>query len=268
MTDSHVGESANQTSQTNQTERRSGIRFAELLKVQAKLAVREPFGLLAGIGLPVILLAVFGFIGRAVPGTVGDSGQTIIDVWTPTVLVLSFIFIAFSLPNSLVRDREIGWLRRVSTTPLHPAVLLAAQLVIDLALAAAATVIIILGGALVFGASLHVQLLPFVLSLLLAIAEIFSLGLALVALVPTQAVVSVVGGVVTLALMFLSGLWVQPAQVGGPLATIMYYSPSGAAARALLDAVFNGSVSYAALLTMAVYTILFGFIAIRYFRWE
>jgi hypothetical protein len=48
----------------------------------------------------------------------------------------------------------------------------------------------------------------------------------------------------------------------------MYYSPSGAAARALLDAVFNSSVSYAALLTMAVYTVLFGFIAIRYFRWE
>jgi len=69
-------------------------------------------------------------------------------------------------------------------------------------------------------------------------------------------------------LMFLSGLWVQPAQVGDPLATIMYYSPSGAAAWALLEAVFNGSLSYSALLTMAVYTVVFGFIAIRYFRWE
>ena len=48
----------------------------------------------------------------------------------------------------------------------------------------------------------------------------------------------------------------------------MYFSPSGAAARALLDAVFNGGPAYAALLTMAVYTVLFGFIAIRYFRWE
>jgi ABC-2 type transport system permease protein len=146
--------------------------------------------------------------------------------------------------------------------------LLAAQLVIDLALAAAAVLIVILGGALVFGASLHVQILPFGVSLLLAIAEIFALGLALVALVPTQTVASVVGGIVTFVLLFLAGLWVQPTQVGDPLATIMYYSPSGAAARALLDAVFNGSPSYAALLTMAVYTALFGFIAIRYFRWE
>jgi ABC-2 type transport system permease protein len=71
-----------------------------------------------------------------------------------------------------------------------------------------------------------------------------------------------------LALMFLSGLWVNPAQVGDPLRTIMYYSPSGAAVRAVLDSAFNGGPSYAALLTMAVYAVIFGFVAIRYFRWE
>ena len=250
------------------TSHRSGIRFAELLKVQARLALREPYGLLGGIALPVVLLAVFGFIGRQVPGNVGDTGLTIIDLWTPTILVFAFLYIAVSLPNTLVRDREIGWLRRVSTTPLHPSMLLAAQLIFDLVLAAAAVLIVILGGALVFGASLHVQILPFVVSLLLSIAEIFALSLVLVALMPSQTVASAVGGVVVFVLMFLSGLWVQPAQVGDPLRTIMYYSPSGAAARALLDAVFNGSPSYAALLTMAVYTVIFGFIAIRYFRWE
>lgn len=250
------------------TRRRSGARFAELLKVQAKLALREPIGVLGGIGLPVVLLAVFGFIGRQVPGAVGNTGLTIIDLWVPTILVIAFIVIAISLPNTLVRDREIGWLRRVSTTPLHPSMLLAAQLIINLVLAAIATIIIIVGGALVFGASLHVQILPFALSLLLAIAEIFALGLMLVALAPTQAVASAVAGVVFFVLMFLSGLWVQPAQVGDPLATIMYYSPSGAAVRALLGAVIEGNVSYAALLTMVVYTVIFGFIAIRYFRWE
>lgn len=250
------------------TSHRSGIRFAELLKVQARLAWREPYGLLGGLALPVVLLAVFGFIGRQVPGNVGDTGLTIIDLWTPTILVFAFLYIAVSLPTTLVRDREIGWLRRVSTTPLPPAMLLAAQLIIDLVLAAAAVLIIILGGALVFGASLHVQIVPFVISLLLSLAEIFALGLMLVALLPSQTVASVVSGGVLFVLLFLSGLWVQPAQVGDPLRTIMYYSPSGAAARALLEAVFNGSPSYAALLTMAVYTVLFGFIAIRSFRWE
>jgi ABC-2 type transport system permease protein len=247
--------------------RRSASQFGELLKIQGKLALREPLALFGGLALPAILLAVFGFIGQANPGNVGDSGLSVIDVWTPTILVLSFIFISVSLPNTLVRDREIGWLRRVSTTPLHPSRLLAAQLVIDLIVAAAAVAIVILEGALVFGASLHVQILPFAISLVLSIVELFSFGLVLVALMPTQAVAQPVAGVLTFGLMFLSGLWVNPAQIGDPLRTIMYYSPSGAAVKAVLDSAFNGSLSYAALLTMAVYTVIFGFIAIRYFRW-
>ncbi len=166
------------------TSHRSGGRFAALLKVQTKLSLREPYALLAGIGLPAVLLAVFGFIGRAVPGQVGDTGLSIIDLWVPTLLVVSLIGISTSLPTTLVRDREIGWLRRVSTTPLQPTLLLAVQLIIDLVLAAAAVLIIIGGGALVFGASLNVQLLPFAVSLLLAIAEIFALGLMLAALMP------------------------------------------------------------------------------------
>ena len=125
------------------TSRRSGFRFAELLQVQGKLALREPYALLGGLALPAVLLALFGFIGKANPGNVGDSGLTVIDLWTPTLLVISLLIISVSLPNTLVRDREIGWLRRVSTTPLHPSRLLAAQLIIDLLLAAAAVVIII-----------------------------------------------------------------------------------------------------------------------------
>jgi ABC-2 type transport system permease protein len=250
------------------TRRRSGFQFAELLKVQGKLALREPIAVLMGIAFPVFLLLVFGIIGQNVPGKVGDTGLTIVDLWIPTILVISYISISISLPNTLVRDREIGWLRRVSTTPLHPSGLLAVQLILDLIIAAAATLIVILGGAMVFGASLNVQVLPFAVSLLLSIVEIFAIGLALVALAPSQTVAAAVGGVVFFVLLFLSGLWVQPAQAGDPLRTIMYYSPSGAAARALLDSVFNGSPSYAALLTLALYTIIFGFIAIRYFRWE
>ena len=250
------------------TRPRSRRQFIELLKVEGKLALREPYAALGGIGLPVVLLALFAWISQQNPGNVGDSGQTIIDLWTPTILVISFIAISGSLPQTLVRDREIGWLRRVSTTPVHPWRLLAAQLTFNAILAAVAVLVIIPGGALVFGASLHVQVLPFAVSLVLAVAEIFSIGLVLVALIPTQTVSQVVAGVVFFAQMFLSGLWVNPAQVGDPLRTIMYYSPSGAAAKALLDSVFNGRPSYAALLTMVVYTVIFGFISVRYFRWE
>ena len=143
--------------------RRSRAQLAALLTVQAKLTMREPYVLLA-IGLPVVLLIIFGLISKQVPGNVAGSGLTVIDLYVPTILVISYIAIAISLPTTIVRDREIGWLRRISTTPVHRSRLLAAQLVLNLALAVVATAIIIVGGTLVFGAPLTVNVPFFIIS--------------------------------------------------------------------------------------------------------
>jgi len=172
------------------------------------------------------------------------------------------------LPVTLVRYREMGWLRRVSTTPAPPSRLLAAQLILNLVLALAAILIVIFGSEFIFGAPLEVGIPYFILSIVLSIAVIFSLGLVVAALVPSQTVATGLTGLLTFLLLFLSGLWIPPATVGGPLATIMYYSPSGAAVRALLYSVFNTAPPYTAIVTMVAYTVVFAFIAIRYFRWE
>jgi ABC-2 type transport system permease protein len=248
--------------------RRSRTQLAALLRVQAKLSIREPYALGMGIGLPVVLLVVFGLISKYTKGDVGGSGLTVIDLWLPTLMAISFTAISISLPNTLVRDREIGWLRRISTTPLRPSRLLAVQLVLDTAIAAAAIVILIVGGIAVFGAPLNVGIPFFVLSVILAIAVIFSAGLIVAALAPNQTAASAMGAVLFFALLFLSGLWVQPVEVGAPLRDIMWYSPSGAAVRALLYSLFNATPPWTTLLTLVGYTLLFMFLAIRYFRWE
>lgn len=248
--------------------RRSRRPFAELLEVEGKLALREPYGLFGGVAFPAILLAVFGFISRQVPGSVGSTGLTVLDLYIPTIMVIAFISIAVSLPNTLVRDREIGWLRRVSTTPVHPWRLLAVQLVIDLVFAVLAIAIVLVGSVTIFGAHLDLGIPYFVLATVLSIAEIFSLGLLVAALAPSQTFASAAAGVLFFVLLFLSGLWVQPAQISGPLQAIMYYSPAGAAARALLDSVFNQAPPVATILTMVGYTAVFTAAAIRFFRWE
>jgi ABC-2 type transport system permease protein len=151
---------------------------------------------------------------------------------------------------------------------VHPSRLLIVQLILDLVLAAAAIIIIVGGGTLIFNAPLTVSIPSFTLALLLAIAEIFTLGLVVVALAPTQTVASTAGGVLFFALIFLSGLWVQPVQVGEPLRSIMWYSPSGAAARAILYSVFGATPPWTTLIALVAYTAAFAYIAVRYFRWE
>jgi ABC-2 type transport system permease protein len=256
------------TSQDGMFSRRSRAQLAALLAVQAKLSLREPYALGMGIGLPAVLLVVFGLISKYTAGNVGGSGLTVIDLWTPTLMVISFTAIAISLPNTLVRDREIGWLRRISTTPVHPSRLLAVQLILDTVIAAAAIVIIIVGVTSVFGAPLTVGIPFFILSVVLAIAVIFSVGLVVVAVAPNQTAASAIGGVLFFALLFLSGLWVQPVEVGAPLRDIMWYSPSGAAVRALLYSAFNTTPPWSTLLTLVGYAVVFAFVAVRYFRWE
>jgi ABC-2 type transport system permease protein len=69
-----------------------------LLKVQAKLAFREPYALGLGVGLPALLLVVFGTISKHVPGNVANSGLSVIDLYVPTIMVISFIAIASPSP--------------------------------------------------------------------------------------------------------------------------------------------------------------------------
>jgi ABC-2 type transporter len=173
--------------------RRSHAQFAALLKVQARLSLREPYGLGLGVGLPAVLLVVFGFISKNVPGNVGGSGLTVINLYVPTLMFISFMAITISLPNSLEKDREIGWLRRISTTSVHPSRLLAAQLILNLLFAVAAIVIVIASGQVIFGA---------------------------------------------------------------PLGDIMWYSPTGAAVRAILYSVFHAAPPLTTLLTLVGYTLV------------
>ena len=255
------------TSESKEKELRG--HFTELLKVEAKLAVREPTGIAMGIGLPIIFLVIFGLIGVAVPGNVANTGYTVLDLYVPIIMVIGFITLGVSsLPGTLVRYREMGWLRKVSTTPESPSKLLAAQLILNLVLALVAILIVIFGSELIFRAQFDVSIPYFVVSIILSVAVIFSLGLIVAAVAPSQPIASGMSAGLLFLSFFLSGLWIPPAAVGGPLATIMYYSPSGAAVQALLYSMFNAAPPPATILTMVLYTIIFGFIATRYFRWE
>ena len=242
--------------------------FSELLRVESKLALRAPYGLGLGIIFPTVLLVVFGLIGNAVPGNVANTGFTILDLYIPIVMVIGFFGVAITaLPIPLVRDRESGWLRRVSTTPVGPSRVLAAQLVLNLAFALVGIVIVLLGSVVVFGATLSVGVY-FVFSTMLALAEIFSLGLVVAAIAPSQTAQNAISGALFFLMLFLSGLWYPAAEASGPLQTVMYYSPGGAAVNAMLGSAFGTGPPLSAVGTMVVYAVVFAAVAIRYFRWE
>lgn len=242
-----------------------GRHFSVLLRIQFRLSLREPAGVGMGLIFPVLLLFLFGFISGFAPSI---DGLTVIQYWISTIIVVTLMAVGmYSIPINLVRDREIGWLRRISTTPVSPFRLLVAQLVINVVIAIIAMAIVLLGSEYIFAADLHLQVLYFAISVVLTSWIMLSLGLLVAALAPTQRMAQGLTGGLFYPLLFFAGLWIQPEMVGEPLRSIMWYSPAGAAARSLLYSSYNAIPPYMELVAMIIYAGFFTFIATRYFRW-
>ena len=242
--------------------------LTELVKVEAKLALRVPMGLILGVAVPVVLLVIFS----AIPGLkqlAPGSTLTMFAQYVPVLIGLSLCVIALiNLPVPVVTDRQMGVLRRFATTPAPPSWLLAAQVIINLALALIAIVILVAGGVVFFSLHMHAHWGGFVLSALLATAAMFAIGLLIAALAPSPQIAAAIGTVLLYPLLFFAGMWTPKQNLSPVLQHIGNYTPLDAAVQAM-DAAMQGHFPPTRpLLVMAAYAVVFGVAAIRLFRWE
>jgi ABC-2 type transport system permease protein len=243
--------------------------FGQIVRNEARLAWRRPAGLIAGIGLPVVLLIIFGELPSFHKASASLGGLTGFDVYLPVLVVLALAMLAlWGVPGPLVSYREQGILRRLSTTPVPPSWVLAAQVVVQLCIAVAGVVIIVVAGMAAFGASAPQSPGGLVLSCALSSAGLLSLGLLIAALAPTSGSVSVISRLTFIPLMFFAGLWVPRAIMPGVLLNISNYTPLGAAVESIQDSMQKGFPPAAPLLILAGYALAFGFLAWRFFRWQ
>ena len=242
--------------------------FRELVKVEARLALRAPVGLFLGVLVPVILLVIFS----AIPGLkqpAPGSTLTMFAQYVPVLIGLSLCLIALvSLPVPVAANRQMGVLRRFATTPAPPSWLLSAQVIVNLALALMAIVILVAGGVLFFGLHMPSQWAGFALSALLATAAMFGIGLLITALAPSPQVAGVAGTVLLYPLLFFAGMWTPKQNLAPALQHVGNYTPLAAAVQAM-DAAMQGHFPPTQpLLVMAAYAVIFGIAAVRLFRWE
>jgi ABC-2 type transport system permease protein len=242
--------------------------FGKIMLNEARLTWRRPVGLIAGLAIPVALLIVFGELPNK-QLSVGFGGLSLFDAYIPVIVVLGIALIALlGLPIPLASYRELGVLRRLSTTPVAPSWLLAAQGLVQFCVAAAMTVVIIVMSMAVFGATAPASLGGFVLSVLLSTAGLFVIGLLVAAMARTATAASVIGRVVFFPLMFFAGLWLPRALMPTLLLDISNYTPLGAAVQAIQYSMLQGFPPVAPLLVLMGYAIVFGFLAKRFFAWE
>jgi ABC-2 type transport system permease protein len=242
----------------------------KLVETETRLFVRDPIWLFFGLVFPGLLLLLLGlfFPGFDEPSADLD-GRTYIDVYAPIVLVLGLATLGLvTLPPILGSYRQFGILRRLSTTPVHPSRLLSAQLVVHLGVAVVAAALAITVAVAVFDVPLPQSPLWFAISYVLAAASIFSLGLLVGATAPTTNTALAIGMAIYFPMLFFAGVWIPRSIMPDGLRTMSTVTPMGSAVQALEDAWFGSTPSLANLLVMAIWAIVVGLIAVRFFRWE
>jgi len=243
--------------------------FGKIVHNEARLVWRQPTGLIGGIAFPVVLLFIFNAISAFRQPAADLGGLTRLDVYVPILIVFSLGMLAFfSLPVPLASSRELGILRRLSTTPVPPSWLLAAQGVVQLCVALAGVLVILVAGVAILGTPVPKSPGGLVLSLALSIAGLFPIGLVIGAVAPTAGAAGVIGRVVWFPLMFFAGLWLPLELMPGALQAVAKVTPLGASVTAIQGSMQGQFPSVVPLLVLAAYAVVFGFLARRLFRWE
>lgn len=243
--------------------------FRQLLRTETLLSLRQPIGLILGLGLPVLLLVIFGSIPSFHKAHSNLGGLTTFQVYLPILVALVFAAVGlWSLPIPLANYRELGILRRLSTTPVLPSWVLAVQLIINLVLAAVALLILLVAGIAAFSLAAPRSAVGFAIACVLSATAMFTIGLWVAAIARTGRAAAGIGGLLFYPLIFFAGLWVPQQLMPTALRDISDYTPLGASVQALQHSMQTGFPTAAPLLTMAGYTLVFGYVAVRTFRWE
>jgi ABC-2 type transport system permease protein len=243
--------------------------FGQIVRNEARLARRQPAGLIGGIAVPAVLLIIFSAIPAFRLAAANLGGLTPLDVYVPILIVLSLgLLTLFGLPMPLTTYRELGVLRRLSTTPVPPSWLLAAQGLVQLCVAVAGIAVVLVMSVAVFGARAPKSPGALALSIALTIAALFPMGLLIASVAKTATGASVIGRVVFFPMIFFAGLWWPRELMPGVLQGVSALTPLGAAVDAMQDSMQGQFPPAAPLLVLVAYALAFGFLAKRFFRWE
>lgn len=244
--------------------------YGLLILTEMRLAYRYPVGLIFGVGLPMMLLIIFGSIPSLTQPSQHFGGLSFFTIYTPTLMVLVLLVLGLlSLPVQMAGYREQGVLRRMSTTPVPALALLGAQVAVNLLLAIVAIAMLLGVGAVAFNLALPTQFGWFLLSVLFTLAAMFAIGLLVAALAGTPQVANAIGSALFYPFAFFAGLYVPLVSLhSGVIDDISKALPSGAAFNALHASLAGHFPGWAALGVLFAYAVVFSAAAVHWFRWD
>lgn len=237
---------------------------------EVRTFVRDPAATFFTPALPVVFLVLFVTIFG---NQTLESGVDTSTYYVPGIVALAVISATFvNLSITLTTQRENGILKRVRGTPLPPWVFLAGRLVTAVVLGLLMSAVLVALGRFLYNVAVPGStLVGFVVALIVGAATFCALGVAVTALVPTEAAAPAVANAVTLPLFFVSGIFVPAENMPDWLLSIADVFPVKPFADALFtafDPATSGlGLSWADLAVVAAWGLAGALVASRTFRW-
>ena len=242
----------------------------KLTWLEIQILVREPLGFVAAIGIP---LAMFLVLGRSVSPAADHSARTTQFLAQDLPLFVS-IFISINAALSLIAVisiyREGGILKRLRATPLRPAIILTAHVLVKLVFTGISLLLMLVAGRRFYPVSLHPHVAAFALAVVLTTVTILCMGFIIASMVSTARFAQLIGSVFFYPMLAVSGMIVPLSAMPRPWALLGSVLPMSHAV-ALLRGAWVGTDWLVLLphlgalaLTIAICLAL----TTRVFRWE
>ena len=179
-------------------------RFLTFLKVEGKLSLRSPDGIIFGIGMPVGVLLLIAVVAGS--QSAGGADYSFLQSAFASLLTVGICATAFmGLPLTIADYRDKKILKHFFATPIRPFMILSVQVVIGMLTsffsAALVTVLAVFG----FGYRMEGYPFLFIGAFLLVMLSMYSIGMILASLCKTVKIANVVTTFVYFPMLFLSG---------------------------------------------------------------
>jgi ABC-2 type transport system permease protein len=200
--------------------------FWGLTWLELKIFVREPLGLIGSVLVPVLLFLAVGRLAgprldQPPPGLPRFLGADL-PIFVALLVTASTML---SLVTILAIYREGGILKRLRATPLQPATILAAHVLVKLCFTSVTVSLMLLAGRRLSAVGADGPLASFVAALLLGTVSACSLGFLIASVVPTARFAQPMGALIVYPLIGLSGLFTPVADMPPALQAAARLSP-------------------------------------------
>jgi ABC-2 type transport system permease protein len=241
----------------------------KLTYIDMKLYFRNTVAIFFTLAFPLLMLVLFGGIYGNQPADI-FGGYGSVDITVPgyiaTLVIGTTAFMG--LPMDLSTQRQLGVLRRMRATPLHPGMVLASKLISNLLISLMGMALLIIAGRVIFQTHLPDRWPAVLLGVLLISVSLYALGLAMASLVRSANAARAVSFAVFFPMMFLSGGTLPGQFLPEAMRLVGKALPLTYSVNLLHDLWFGLGWDLTAVLVLAGFMAAGVILSVRFFKWD